>query len=93
MLGKTFKSVCIFLSEPEQVLGSGNRAQPELDRTYILWRLLRGAAVAQGRAGWLGIRRLLVPIPAPRGRTELHVEVSLSKILNPKVAPDVQFAP
>ena len=26
-------------------------------------------------------------------RTELHVEVSLSKILNPKTAPDVQLAP
>ena len=29
----------------------------------------------------------------PWGRTELHVEVSLSMILNPKIAPDVQLAP
>ena len=27
------------------------------------------------------------------GGTELHVEVSLSKILNPEIAPDVQLAP
>ena len=49
------------------------------------------AAVAQ----WveLVVGRLLVRIPAPRGGTELHVEVSLSKILNPKIAPDVQLAP
>ena len=44
-------------------------------------------------AGRLVIRRSLVRIPAPQGGTELHVEVSLSKILNPKVAPDVQLAP
>ena len=30
---------------------------------------------------------------APRGGTELYVEVSLSKTLNPKIAPDVQLAP
>ena len=29
----------------------------------------------------------------PWGGTELHVEVSLSKILNPRIAPDVQLAP
>ena len=34
-----------------------------------------------GRAGWLVIKRLLVWIPAPQGGTELHVEVSLGKIL------------
>ena len=28
-----------------------------------------------------------------RGGTEQHVEVSLSKILSPKIAPDVQLAP
>ena len=39
------------------------------------------------------IRRFLVRIPAPRGGTELHVEVSLGRILNPKVAPDVQLVP
>ena len=39
------------------------------------------------------IRRSLVRIPAPLGGTELHVEVPLSKILDPKVAPDVQMAP
>ena len=42
------------------------------------------------RAGGLLIRRSLVRIPAPLGGTELHVEVSLSKILNLKIAPDVQ---
>ena len=35
-----------------------------------------------GRAGRVVIERLLVQIPAP-GKAELHVEVSLSKILNP----------
>ena len=40
------------------------------------------------KAGGLVIRRSLVRI-----LTELHVEVSLSKILNPKVSPDVQLAP
>ena len=30
---------------------------------------------------------------APRGGTELYVEVSLSKTLNPKIAPDMQLAP
>ena len=34
---------------------------------------------------------MYIRIPAPLGGTELHVEVSLSKILNPKVAPDVQM--
>ena len=29
----------------------------------------------------------------PWGGTELHAEVSLSKILNPRIAPDVQLAP
>ena len=29
---------------------------------------------------------------SPGGATELHVEVSLNKILNPKIAPDVQLA-
>ena len=42
-----------------------------------------------GRAGGLVIRGSLV---GDLGGTELHVEVSLSKILNPKVAPDVQLA-
>ena len=30
---------------------------------------------------------------APLGGTELHTEVSLSKILNPRIAPDVQLVP
>ena len=37
-----------------------------------------------GRAGWLVIGRLLVQIPA-LGWAELQVEVSLGKILNPKL--------
>ena len=48
---------------------------------FILKRFICRVAVAQ-RAGWLVIRRSLVQIPAP-GRAELHVKVSLSKILNP----------
>ena len=48
-----------------------------------------GAAVAQ----WVELVNFwsdLVQIPAPPwGGTELHVEVSLSMILNPKAAPDV----
>ena len=48
---------------------------------YIFW----GGCSSVGRAGWLVIRRSLVRIPAPQGGTELHVEVSMSKILNPKV--------
>ena len=52
-----------------------------------------GGCSTVGRAGLLVIRRSLVRIPAPRGRTELHAEVSLSKTLNPKVSPDVQLAP
>ena len=48
-----------------------------------------GAAVAGG----LVIRRSPAQIPAPLGGTGIHVEVSLSKILNPKIAPDVQMAP
>ena len=39
---------------------------------------------SMGRAGRLLIRRLPVQIPAP-GWAELHVEVSLSNILNPKL--------
>ena len=36
----------------------------------------------------------MVRIPLlPWAGTELHVEVSLSKILNPRIAPDVQLAP
>ena len=35
---------------------------------------------------------MTVQIPAPLGGTGLHVKVSLSKILNPKVAPDVQMS-
>ena len=42
----------------------------------------RRSCSSVGRAGWLVIRRSLVQIPAP---AELHVEVSLSKILNPKL--------
>ena len=38
------------------------------------------------RAGGLVIRRSRVRIPAPLGGTELH---DTTKILNPKVAPDV----
>ena len=45
-----------------------------------------GGCSSVGRAG--GLVRILAPL----GRTELHVEVSLCKILNPKVAPDVQMA-
>ena len=59
----------------------------------IYTRTLRGGCSSVGRAGGLVIRRSLVRIPAPLGGTELHVEVSLSKILDPKVAPDVQMAP
>ena len=40
---------------------------------------------AAGRAGRLVIGRSLVQIPAPSGWAELHVEVSLSKILTPKL--------
>ena len=46
-----------------------------------------------GRAGGPVVGRSHVRIPAPRGKTELDVEVSLSKILNPKIALDVQLAP
>ena len=52
------------------------------------WRLLDknpdrvGGCSSVGRAGRLVIGRSLVQIPAP-GRAELHVEVSLSEILNP----------
>ena len=35
---------------------------------------------------------MTVQIPAPLGGTGLHIKVSLSKILNPKVAPDVQMS-
>ena len=44
---------------------------------------------------WGGrIRTSELPITSPPALpTELHVEVSLSKILTPKVAPDVQLAP
>ena len=41
-----------------------------------------GDCSSAGRAGRLVIRRSLVQIPAP-GWAELHVEVSLSEILNP----------
>ena len=41
-----------------------------------------GGCSSVGRAGRLVIGRSLVQIPAP-GRVELHVEVSLSEILNP----------
>ena len=41
-----------------------------------------GGCSSAGRAGRLVIERSLVQIPAP-GRAALHVEVSLSKILNP----------
>ena len=43
-----------------------------------------GGCSSAGRAGRLVIGRSLVQILAP-GRAELHVEVSLSKILNPKL--------
>ena len=43
---------------------------------------MRGGCSSAGRAGRLVIERSLVQIPAP-GKAELHVEVSLSKILNP----------
>ena len=39
-----------------------------------------------GRAGRLVIERSLVQIPAP-GKAELHIKVSLSKILNPTATP------
>ena len=41
-----------------------------------------GGCSSAGRAGRLMIERSLVQIPA-QGKAELHVEVSLSKILNP----------
>ena len=53
--------------------------------------LYRGGCGSVGRAGEPMIRRSLVQILAPWGGTELHVEVSLSKILNPKIAHDVQL--
>ena len=37
--------------------------------------------------------RLVIESPLPWGGTGLHVKVSLSKILNPKIASDVQLAP
>ena len=43
---------------------------------------MQGGCSSAGRAGRLVIGRSLVQIPAP-GKAELHVEVSLSKILNP----------
>ena len=46
-----------------------------------------------GRAGGLVIGRSWVESRLPWGGTELHVEVSLSKTLNRKIAPDVQLAP
>ena len=46
----------------------------------------RGGCSSAGRAGRLVIGRSLVHIPAP-GWAELHVEVSLSKILSPKLLP------
>ena len=42
----------------------------------------RGGCSSAGRAGRVVIGRSLVQIPA-LGRAELHVEVSLSEILNP----------
>ena len=45
----------------------------------------RGGCSSAGRAGRLVIERSLVQIPA-QGKAELHVEVSLSKILNPPIA-------
>ena len=45
---------------------------------YCLW----GGCSSAGRAGRLVIEKSLVQILA-LGRVELHVEVSLSKILNP----------
>ena len=42
---------------------------------------------------WTSDRKVAGSNPRlPWGRTELHVEVSLSKILNPRTAPDVQLA-
>ena len=43
---------------------------------------IMGGCSSAGRAGRLVIGRSVVQIPAP-GRVELHVEVSLSEILNP----------
>ena len=48
--------------------------------TYAVY--VRGGCSSAGRAGRLVIGRSLVQIPAP-GSAELHVEVSLSEILNP----------
>ena len=64
-----------------------------VSKTEIRWHDYKvgGGCCSVGRAGGLVIRRSPVLIPAPLGGTELHVEVSLSKILNPKVAPDVQM--
>ena len=54
--------------------------------------IFRGGCYSVGEAGWLVIGKLLAHIPASLGWAELHVKVSLSKILNPKFAPDVQLA-
>ena len=50
------------------------------NRRAVLW----GSCRLAGRAGQLVIRRSLFQIPSP-GWAEVHVEVSLSKIMNPDV--------
>ena len=52
---------------------------------FLVWMLYSwDSCSSAGRAGRLVIGRSLVQTPA-LGRAELHVEVSLSKILNPKL--------
>ena len=63
---------------------------PGYNSAFFFFFFFRGGC-SSGRAGGLVIRRSQAQVPAPLGGTELHVEVSLSKILNPEVAPDVQM--
>ena len=56
-----------------------------------LVELVGGSCGSVGRAGGLVIAGSNPQLPW--GGTEPHVEVSLSKILNPKIAPEVQLAP
>ena len=59
---------------------------------FYVHRDKHGGCRSASRAG-RQVVGLLVQIPAPPGRAEMHVVVSLSKILKPQLAPDVQSAP
>ena len=73
----------MFILRFESLQNSGLSAlKRNIFLSIALTFLSKGGCSSAGRAGRLVIKRSLVQIPAP-GKAELHVEVSLSEILNP----------